>query len=539
MNNETPTRGPATDSSRCEKVAKWSVRLVQFLFVVIALLELDAPFLSAHNERQNQSFDMARHVYRDGWSSVLTPKVSFVFDGYENLHYSAVLLEFPFHGLLAWPLARVTTHERAVSRLISVAFSLTAIQLLYWIMRFWLPPIPSALGTVIWALAPLILQFGQLPMPDILCTTGILASFWHALRGKLPASSGWFLFAILAKVNVIVYGLPILVALLIARQCGSWQTFLRISIAWGWLPLLGIALWMLLLNLNAPPTKMSMGQVMGVPRGFAVLLNPAFYRYLLGCLFPFGVGVLGFAGALFAFHRLAPKMDKGIKWAVVISNAIFLGYIFRKVPEPQYIVPVLPWFAIAAAFGFAFLLGKLRAKLIWRVAAGALVLLHVSVAVAFTVDLKSSRVPDYDDVERAARLLPPDARVITLYRYYGASPAVWLDRNVLALGTAESLENCPRLRREGFEYLMILDIEAWHDQKSNDSPLAWVARLFQAIRKTPPTNAANLASYANPAGPYRQYCDSRFKMMFESPHVVLYSIPSEVGNERTNSVGTK
>src|SRR5579859_3627129 len=117
-----------TKSNRPERLANWLVHLVQAFFVVVLLFELDAPFLSAHNERQNQSFDMARHVYRDGWSSVLMPKVSFVFEGYEDLQYSPVLLEFPFHGLIGWPVVRLTGHERAVTRLISTAFSLAAIQ---------------------------------------------------------------------------------------------------------------------------------------------------------------------------------------------------------------------------------------------------------------------------------------------------------------------------------------------------------------------------------------------------------------------------
>ena len=515
--------GPPTDSNRQERLAKWLLRLVQVLFVVIVLFELDAPFLSAHNERQNQSFDMARHVCRDGWSSVLVPKVSFVFEGYENLRYSPVRLEFPFHGVIAWPITAVTGHERAVMRLISVIFSLAAIQLLYIIMRIWLPPLPSALGTAIWAMAPLVLQFGQLPLPDVLCTAGMLASFWFAMRGKLPASSGWFLFAALAKLSVIVFGLPVLVALLIARQCKSIRDFFRLSIAWGWLPLLGIVVWMAPLAHYGPPTRMSTAQIMS-RRGMAALLDPGFYRYTLGHLFPFGVGVLGFVGLVFAFVRSGPKMDRMLKWAIIISNAVFLGYVFREIPEPQYILPVLVWFAIGAAFGFTYLGGKLRAGLAWRTALGATALLHVLGALACTVDLKSSRIPDIADIESAAKLLPPDARVITLYRYYGAGPAVWLDRNVVAIGTMPGLEGCSRLRSAGFEYLIILDIEAWHDRKSDDGPLAWISRVFQAVRKKPPTNSANLASYSNPEGPYRQYCDRHFTPLFTAPHVVLYSL---------------
>ena len=432
------------DSKHWKSLADWSVHLVQVLFLAIVLFNCDAPFLSAHNERQNQSFDMARHVFRDGWSSVITPKVSYVFEDYENLRYTAVLQEFPFHGLIAWPLVQVTNHERAVTRLISTAFSLLAIQFLYWILRYWLPPVPSAIGTAVWAMAPLILHFGQVPMPDILCTTGILAAFWYALRGKLPASSGCFLFAILAKVSVIVFGLPILVALLLYRQCQSWRDFFRIAIYWGWLPLLGIVIWMTVLHHFAPPTRMTIMLIMAERGNWKNLISPSFYAFVLGCLFPFGIGVLGFLGMLFAVRKQGLKMDGRIKWAIIISNVVFFVCVIRKVAEPQYLLPVLPWAAVATSFGLNYLIGKLRAGMGWRIALGAALILHLLVAVAFTVDLKASRVPSFADIEHAAQLLPPDARVIILYRYYGASPAVWLDRNVLAIGNMQSLEACAR-----------------------------------------------------------------------------------------------
>ncbi len=528
-------RNAQADSKGGKKLADWSVHLVQVLFLIIVLFDCDAPFLSAHNERQNQSFDMARHVFRDGWSSVLTPKVSYVFEGYENLRYTAVLQEFPFHGLIGWPLVRVTSHERAVTRLISTAFSLLAIQFLYWILRYWLPPAASAMGTAVWAIAPLVLHFGQTPMPDILCTTGILAAFWYALQGKLPASSGCFLFAILAKVSVIVFGLPILVALLIQRQCRSPRDFLRLAICWGWLPLLGIVFWTAALYHFAPPTRMTVTQIMAERGNWKNLVSPSFYGWLLGCLFPFGIGVLGFVGLLFAARKQKLKMDGRIKWAIIISNAVFFLCVIRKMREPQYMLTVLPWAVIAATFGFNYLIGQPRAGRVWRIALGAVLILHLLVTVAFTVDLKASRVPSFADIERAAQLLPTDARVIILYRFYGASPAVWLDRNVLAIGVMQSLESCAHLRQAGFAHLLVLDIDTWHNAKSADGPLALATRMFQALRKAPPTNTANLGNYTNPAGPFRQYCDQHFSPLFVSPHVVLYSIPAAPENGTPSS----
>ncbi|MGP8200405.1 MAG: hypothetical protein ACLQU4_12990 [Limisphaerales bacterium] len=491
------------------------------------LSQLDAPFLSAHNERQNHTFEMARHVFHEGWRSIVTPKVSDSMEGYEAQPYTAVLQEVPFHGVIGWPLALFTSHERAVVRLVSTVFALIAIQLLYWILRFWLPPAPSAAGAAIWAMAPLILHFGQVPIPDILCTTGMLAAFWFALRSKLPASSGCFLFAVLAKLSVIPFGLPILAALLIARNCQSMRNFLQITLAWGWAPLLGLILWTVVLYRFAPPTSATILFIINNRGAWTSLVSFSFYKFLLGCLFPFGLGVLGFIGMAFAMRAQRPAMDRRIKWAIIWSNIFYVILVVRKIAEPQYMLPMLAWGAVPAAFGFNWLMDKLRASAAWRVALGAALILHVLVAAAFTIDLKTSRVPDYPDIERAAQLLPPEARVVVVYRYpCGCSPVVWLNRNILALWNQpkDMAGRFTELRKIGFTHVLILDIESWHNEKSLGGPLALAGRLFQALRKTPPAIGADLPGFTEPDSPFRRYCDQNFSALFVTPHVILYSM---------------
>ena len=348
------------DSGRGERLANWSVHLVQLLFVAVVLLDLNGPFVSAHNERQNQSFDMARHVYRDGWKSVITPKVSYVYEGYETLPYMAALQEFPVNGLIMWPLTAVVGHERALARLVATAFSLAAIQLLYLILRHWLPAGTSAAGTIVFALSPLVLHFGQVPMPDIICVAGMLAAFLCALRGKLAASSAGFAFALLAKPSVIVFGLPILTALLIQRRCRSPWECARNAIAWGWLPLICLATWMSVLIAFAPRTAITISGILAERGHWVSLIRLKFYRELLGGIFGFGAGVLGVLGLLAARREKGPGMDRRIKWAIIISNLVFFLCVYRKVPEPQYVLASLPWVMLGAAFGLDYLLGKWR-----------------------------------------------------------------------------------------------------------------------------------------------------------------------------------
>jgi len=523
------------DGCRWEKPAGWAVRFVQALFLIVLLLDLDGPFVSAHNERQNQTFGVALHVFHDGWRSIVTPKASFSMVGFETQPFTAVLQEFPFHGVIGWPLTLVAGHERAVVRLVSTAFALISIQLLYWILRFWLPPAPAAAGAALWATAPMTLHFGQVPMPDILCTAGMLAAFWFALRGKLPASSGCFLFMILAKPTVIAFGLPILVALLAARNCRSRRNFLQLSLAWGWLPLTGLLLWLRVLYWFAPPTPLNIKKILLERGDWFTLLLPSFHKLVLGCLLPFGLGVLGFVGLVFALRREGPKMDPRVKWAIISSNLLYLILIVRKVHEPQYMLPMLAWCVVPASFGFNLLMDKLRAGTAWRIALGVALMMHVLAALAFTVDLKTSRVPNFPDIERAARLLPPDARVVVVYRFFGPSAAVWLNRNVVSFNQAARMEgHFPELRRIGFTHVLLLDIESWHEsdiegrheEGSAHGPLALAEKLLQRLRPTPSVTGASAPGFADPANPFRQYCDRHFSPLFVAPHVVLYAMTS-------------
>lgn len=516
---------------RAKRHGQRLVWFFQALFVVVMLFQLDEPFLGAHNERQNETFDMARHVYRDGWRSVLTPKVSYSWPNALKQPYTAMLMEVPFHGIIAWPFTYITSHERALMRLVSTAFALMSIQLLYWILYLWVSPAAAAAAAGCWAMAPLVLQFGQVPMPDIISTAGLLLAFWFALRGKLPAASLGFLFSMLAKPNSIVFGLPVLVALLLARNCRSVRDILRVSILWGWLPLVGIVAWEFLINYFTPPTDMTILDVMG-RSGENRLLRLSFYKFLFGCLFPMGTGVLGFLGIIFAWKGGIKRLAPWLKVAIILSNFAFIVLVVRKVAEVQYTLIILIWLIMAASFGFEFLLAKWCESRLWRTGLAAAMIVHVLMAIFFTVDLKGSRAPNYPDIVRAGSILPPDARVIVLYRYYGASPAIWLNRNVVAVGGYSPSffpSFCEKAFAAGFTHVMILDMESWHDPHSHDSPLAMIKRVLNVGH---PNQDASVTGLTSPSSLFRQYCDLVFEPIFSGSRVVLYSMASFPKNKQ-------
>ena len=418
-------------------------------------------------------------------------------------------------------------HEYAVVRLISLAFALLSIELLYLIIRQWLSPGIAAVGAALWASSPLVLQFGQAPMTDILCTTGMLAAFWFAVNANLPASSGCFLFSILAKVSVAVFGLPILTALLLARNRNSIVKCLRTAFFWGTIPLLGLICWTSL-GFLYPDTPWTVMKLITSKGGFYNLVDAKFYVVILGCLVPYGLGLLGTLGCAIVLALKCPsKISTGVKWALILACLLYLVFVLTRIWEPQYMLPLLAWLVVAASFGLNRIWGRISHHTYWHFVCVSLVVLHVLTSLIFTRDLKISRVPDFGKIESAARLIPPNSRVIVVYPYYGASPAVWLNQNVFAIDNEPALEaDLPRLQEVGFTYILIMD-ERSRERSFWKSGMATIATDLLHVNSHASTEIdAGLTDFANPDSPFCRYCDQRFSRIFSSEHVVLYSLQS-------------
>ena len=534
MSEQLQAHALSTDTSihsvNPEKRARRCVLLIQLLFFISGLWNLSGPFVSAHNERQNQTFETARYVFREGWSAVLMPKTSFSLPGHESQPFTIAHQQVPTHGLLGWPFVRLFGHEAAVVVLISLVFSVASIELIYRIIRVWLEPLPAALGAGLWSSSPLLLHFGQVPMPDILCTAGILASFLFAVQGRLTLSSICFLFAILTKASVTVFGLPILTALLVAKGRRSLWSFLETSLLWGLGPLVGLS-WWIWLEITHPDIPWTVINTLMGERGKGELASPGFYITTVACLFPFGSGLLGLIGMVLSLRQGGSGMNKWIKWSLIFSNLIYLFSVVRKIPEPQYFLPLVAWSAVAAAFSFPFLVTKLK-DLRWRLALGVALVLHAGGVAFFTNDLKASRVPDFSEIERVARVLPTQAKVIVVYRFYGASPAVWLNRNVFGVLGWESLDaQLPTLRDAGYSHVLIMDMASRHGGLMRAQLKNVITRLFYKKIDPPKVEDVKVSNFSSAGSPERRYCDQRFPKILEGNHVVLYSLDSKVPSD--------
>jgi len=506
------------------------VGLLQVLFLIIALIGLDEPFVSMHFVRQNQTFDVATHVFREGWSAVVTPRASFTQlsspdDPLSPLitpapRFTIIHLEVPFHGLFGWPAALlVKDHERAIVRLVSVVFALLSIGVFHLIVRQWIEPQAALAGTALWAMAPFTIYFGQIPMPDMLATTGMALAFLFALRGNLAGSSVAFLFAILAKLSVIIYGLPILTALLIASNCRSIGSFLRITVLWGVVPLLGISAWLSLSRHDPYGSWVVFGGYR--PGGYGALTlhdlaHPAFYLSPFVYLLPCGIGIIGAVGLLLAMVNNPPRMNFWLKAAILLS--LFCNYSLERIVwlEPQYSVPVLFWVILAASMGLPRLFEKVRGSRPWRIAMVGIVVAHLVLVGATVIFLKSSRVPNYQDLVVAAQLTPPDARLVVYAATPSASPSSWTDRNTLTLHpiptrTPADFDAIAKqflsFQEGGFDYLLVFDVEKHHRNIPFDS--------------SAPVYDSDLTEQGSP---FRRFCDDRYRKIFEGNHVILYSL---------------
>lgn len=517
-------------------IAGWEWRwviLFQVLFLLSALPGLNAPFTSMHYVRQNHTFDIARHVYREGWPAVIAPRfsISQLSDRYDPLspvpnptpQVTFVYLEVPFLGIFGWPAAQFfPDKERAISRLVAIVFSIASIALYFLIARRWVDAPAALAGAAIWASAPLILHFGQVPMPDVLALVGLAACFLFALRGNLACSSAAFLFTVLAKMSILIYGLPILTALLLALGCRSLFNAAKWAILWGTAPLLGLATW-LLLAAHAPPGSWDISgnsdsQHFG-PIHLHDLLHWKYYLPPFLYLVPLGCGILGIAGLIFASWKQARRINPWILAAIFISIAV--NYVGENIAwhEPQYTIPVLFWLLIVAAPGLSILLEKARQNRLWRISLIGLAVLHLLIAAISVAFLKTSRVANFSDIQAAKKLLPPEARVVVYSTTPNVYMSVWLDHNTLMLhpfheqipspSLLEKLnQQLDNLHHVGFDYLLLVDAP-----RTQSLSILW---------QKPPY----ATDYTSPQSPLRQDFDTHFPKVLEGDHLVLYALPA-------------
>ena len=354
----------------------------------------------------------------------------------------------------------------------------------------------------------------------------VLAAFWFALINNLPASSGCFLFAVLAKISVIFFGLPVLAALLVARSCKTIPECLRVTFCWGAIPLVGLIGWVSL-EFFDPNTPWTIAKQISERGGAHVLFTAKFYAFIGAILVPYGLGPIGILGcAMIVVKKCTSQIKPSIKWTLLVSNFLYLIIMVSKIAEPQYLLPSLAWLTLAAAFGINHLVQKPNHGIHWRVGIASLVCLQVLTAFIFTIDLKASRVPDFQSIEKAAGSIPSGARVLVAYPFYGAAATVWLNHNVLAINNTGVFEtDLSRLEKIGFSHIVLMDVKTRTKSGPKESLLKMLVSICHLSRQPATGRDPWLSGYTLPTSPFCQYCDPRFTRIFSSDFIIVYALP--------------
>lgn len=431
------------------------------LFIGIGLLQLAEPrFRSASHERQNQTVSMELSA-ADGagfagfWRS---PRLPFSMADAPAQRFTVFRFEFPFHAALAYALRFLNWRGSSVYIVLSLLFSiLSALLLSATLSRWGIDRTASATAAGLWLFSPLVLHYGQIPMPDILATL-----FWAGaiyalfIRNSLSYSSLLFALALIAKPNIGPFGLPF------AFYFISRRSPFRLLV-WGLLPSLFLILWNLGLRWDLPGsqnifTMRASGQI-GADAGDLRTLN----FYVRVFLYPtlFGVGFMGLAALGVAQRKWRISRDVrnfllGSMLAMLFCYLKFTRFMWR---EPQYTLPFLYAMTLMVGLALPFAFKKIQHSLKWRWIFGCALLAQGVVSTQLTLDLKASRAPAEAELLAARQFLTEADRVLTLSPSYGASPALWLGKNTLEYfpirGAAPA--SLGEFQRLGFTHFVVLD----------------------------------------------------------------------------------
>lgn len=481
-----------------------------FLFLLISLIRINAPFTNASHERQYQTVEMGQSLIARTGATVWMPRAAFANYSHPEQEYTVVRLEVPFHAAFGALLARVTGEAPWVWRSISILASLLSIILATFVFCHFVPEGGGFLAGALFSSAPLLLHYGQVPMPDILCTLGMITSFavaclfkTHKFYFKVILSALAFAAALLGKPSILPFALPICVFLFVPEDRRlEKKNFLPFCL-WCAIALAPLLIWVFG-SLHDPPGTMNLFSLSThEQRGFpGDLRDPMFFVRVFSYLTLFGVGPLGFLLSARGLCFISKSKTKNLLIAALISIlSTYMGMTRYMWREPQYTLPVLFWLSLFAAYGWMYRPRILRLKLVFA-CLGICQLMTLAWA---TVDLKSDRVPNHAELQGLTRFLDKNAKILQVSPSYGATPSGLLQRTTLfyvprSTKTQESLDF---YRKRSYTHVLF-----W-DYTLRGNPLNKERRVVRARELEP-----ELWNFAH----------SNLKLVYESEHVSLFAL---------------
>lgn len=341
------------------------------LGLLFRLYRVDIPLVDGHSWRQITNADIARHFAETTWNP-LTPQVSW------GGRSGVVGMEFPLLQYLIGLVWRLVGESELVARLVTIAFSMASIGLIYALGReLFSVPVGRAAAFML-AVAPSTVFFGRSPLSDTPMVTFSIAALlaWQRwlTAPSSPRLAGATLHTALAglvKLPGVIIGAPIAVLAVIHRG----PAILRTRGFWlgGVASVAMIAGWYLYADAIAARTGLTQailrpsgvyGPEIGLPLSAyetvshwataARLGDPQFFADMLDRFWGLHLTSFGFAAALLGWwlvrgERYALVLDAWLGAGVVLLLASAEGQFWHQFHQLPLIPPLALYAGVAAA----------------------------------------------------------------------------------------------------------------------------------------------------------------------------------------------
>lgn len=361
----------ATDASRRRFEVDVPLLAILALALMFRLYRVDVPLVDGHSWRQVTNADIARHFAESTWN-LFAPQVSW------GGQHGIVGMEFPLlhYAIGLW--WRVVGESEESARVITVAFSLASVVLIYLLGRDLVSVAAGRGAAFLMAIAPSTVFFGRSVLSDTPMVTFSIAAVlaWH--RALLSPSTKRVLLATactalagLVKLPGVIVGVPI-VALAWAHRRGG---LVRDRHLWiGGLVSVGlIAGWYWYADVIAESTGLTQaifrpsgryGPEMGLEESayatvshwttFTRLRDPQFHWEMLDRFWSLHLTSFGFAGALIGWwlargEPYVPVLDAWLAAGVLLVVGSAEGQLWHQFHQLPLIPPLAMFFGIAVA----------------------------------------------------------------------------------------------------------------------------------------------------------------------------------------------
>ncbi|MDQ3239368.1 MAG: glycosyltransferase family 39 protein [bacterium] len=412
--------------------------IIMFVGLIVRLYNFNSPMTDLHSWRQSDTASVARNLSRNN-INVLYPKIdSFVsIDGVgRDNSFRYHFAEFPIYQALVAIASYMVGNVVVAGRLVSIAFSLLSIIVLYGLCSRFFGIKVSLLSAFVYSLIPYNIYWSRTVLPDSMMVAMCLLMLYCFVVAVQTNKNVYYVLAfiflsvaLLLKVFVVFLFVPVIY--LIYRKFGNsfWKKkYLWIGLFASVLPFISWRLWMSQWPMSIPASGWLLN-------GNFIRLKPSWWHWLFqeridmymfnfsGLIF-IGIACLFYRTVLreLSLHKIFEKSKSYVWFWMLCLFSIFLYLVVfatGNVQHEYYQLPIVPFGCVFVALGFWYAWGYEgpRAEKLSRRIASVMMLVIMFMLGWYSV--KGWYTPSNPLVvavgERADKILPSDAKVIADY----------------------------------------------------------------------------------------------------------------------------